>query len=81
MGIGLYSCTGCNSYCVTAKCGVLLSVPAGVMRRDCAAVRSRGNSKKLPNLFCDEICTSGELWNVDVLKPERQRLVLPKPWA
>ena len=26
MGIGLYSCTGFNSYCVTAKCGVLLSV-------------------------------------------------------
>jgi len=48
MGLGLYSCTGCNSYCATAKSGVLLSVPAGVMRRDCAAVRSRGKLEEIP---------------------------------
>jgi hypothetical protein len=33
------------------------------------------------HLFCVEICTSGELFNVNVLKPERQRFnkTVPMP--
>ena len=36
--------------------------------------------EEIANLFCDEVLTSVKR-SIDVLKPERQRLVLPKHWA
>jgi hypothetical protein len=35
---------------------------------------------KIANLFGDEVLTSVKR-SIDVLEPERQRLVLKKPWA
>ena len=35
---------------------------------------------RIRQLFCFELPASGELRNVDVLKPQRQRLAVQKPW-
>ena len=40
----------------------------------------RASAYKIANLFGDEVLTSVKR-SIDVLKPERQRLVLKKPWA
>lgn len=36
--------------------------------------------EEIANLFCDEVLTSVKR-SIDVLKPERQRLVTKKLWA
>jgi hypothetical protein len=36
--------------------------------------------EEIADLFCDEVLASVKR-SIDVLKLERQRLVLPKPWA
>jgi len=39
------------------------------------------NPEQIADLFCLELGTSKELWNIDVLKLERQRLIVKKLWA
>jgi len=37
--------------------------------------------QEITNLFFIDIRAPGELCNIDVLKPERQRLIVKKLWA
>jgi hypothetical protein len=45
------------------------------------AHRSAGDLEEIANLFYFEVCAAEELWIIDVLKLEGQRLVLKKLWA
>ena len=54
---------------------ILRTLPTQWVRRF-----SQWELEEIANLFCDEVLTSVKR-SIDVLKPERHRLVLPKPWA